>query len=70
MTGMFGRDENKRRSAAKLALLVVVMGALAACQGITPVKSAPAANGPQEMDPNQRGLLSGDDGAIILYDRK
>jgi hypothetical protein len=47
-----------------------LLAALGACQGITPVKSAPAAYGPQEMDPSQPGLLSGDDGAIILYEKK
>ena len=70
MTGMFERDHYLRRNAAKLALLTVMAGLLGACQGITPVKSAPAASGPQEMDPNTPGLLSGDDGQIILFERK
>jgi hypothetical protein len=58
------------RRAVRLATLAGLLAVLGACQGITPVKSAPAAAGPQEMDPNQRGLLSGDDGAIILYEKK
>lgn len=67
---MFGRDHDLRRDAAKLALLAVMAGLLGACQGITPVKSAPAASGPQEMDPNAPGVLSGDDGQIILFEKK
>ncbi len=66
---MFGRDD-MRRHAAKYALLAVMAGLLGACEGITPVKSAPAAYGPQEMDPNAHGVLSGDDGQIILFEKK
>ena len=67
---MFGRDHGMRRDAAKYALLAVMAGLLGACQGITPVKSAPAAYGPQEMDPNAPGVLSGDGGQIILFEKK
>ena len=67
---MFGRDEDRRRNAVKLALLAVMAGLLGACQGITPVTSAPASTGPQELDPKAPGVLSGDDGAIILYEKK
>ena len=67
---MFGQDRDGRRRAAKLALLAVMAGLLGACQGITPVKSNPAALGPQEMDPNAPGVLSGDDGSITLFERK
>ncbi len=66
---MFGRVD-MRRDAVKYALLAVTAGLLGACQGITPVKSAPAASGPQEMDPNTPGVLSGDDGQIILFEKK
>ena len=66
---MFGR-EDMRRNAVKYALLAVTAGLLGACQGIPPVKSAPASVGAQEMDPNGHGVLSGDDGAIILYEKK
>ena len=67
---MFGRDENGRHIAAKLALVAVMAGLLGACEGITPVKSAPASMGPQEMDPSNPGIVSGDDGSITLYERK
>ena len=67
---MFGRDHGMRRNAAKLALLAVMAGLLGACEGITPVTSAPASNGPQEMDPKAPGVLSGDDGQIILFEKK
>jgi hypothetical protein len=70
MTGMFGQDHGMRRHAVKFALLAVMAGVLGACQGITPVKSAPAAYGPQEMDPKAPGVLSGDDGAIVLFEKK
>jgi hypothetical protein len=70
MTGMFGRDHDMRRHAVKFALLAVMAGLLGACEGITPVKRAPAALGPQEMDPNAAGVLSGDDGQIILFEKK
>jgi hypothetical protein len=70
MTGMFGQDHDRRRYAVKFALLAVMAGLLGACDGITPVTSAPAANGPQEMDPKAPGVLSGDDGQIILFEKK
>jgi hypothetical protein len=58
------------RRAVRLAVLAGVLAVLGACQGITPVTSNPAATGPQEMDPNAPGVLSGDDGAITLYEKK
>jgi len=58
------------RRAVRLAALAGLVAVLGACQGITPVKSAPAASGPQEMDPNAPGVLSGDDGQIILFEKK
>jgi hypothetical protein len=58
------------RRAVRLAVLVGLLGVLGACEGITPVTHAPAATGPQEMDPNAPGVLSGDDGSITLYEKK
>jgi hypothetical protein len=58
------------RRAVRLAALAGLVAVLGACQGITPVTSAPAANGPQEMDPKAPGVLSGDDGQIILFEKK
>jgi hypothetical protein len=58
------------RRAVRLAALAGLVAVLGACEGITPVKSAPAASGPQEMDPNAPGVLSGDDGQIILFEKK
>ncbi|MEI9987862.1 MAG: hypothetical protein WDN69_34955 [Aliidongia sp.] len=58
------------RRAAKLVVLAGLVGLLGACAGIKPVTSAPASTGPQEMDPNQGGVLSGDQGSITLFERK
>ena len=67
---MVPKTHSVGRRAVRLAVLVGLMVGLGACQGITPVKSNPAAGGPQEMDPNQAGVLSGDDGSITLFERK
>ena len=58
------------RRAVRLAVLAGFLAVLGACQGITPMKSAPAAGGPQEMDPNAPGVLSGDQGNIVLFEKK
>jgi hypothetical protein len=58
------------RRAVRLAVLAGLVAVLSACQGITPMKSAPAAGGPQEMDPNAPGVLSGDQGSIVLFEKK
>ena len=64
------QQHSVRRRAVRLAVLAGVVAMLGACQGITPVKSAPAAYGPQEMDPNAPGVLSGDQGSIVLFEKK
>lgn len=51
------------------AVLVGLGVALGACSGIKPMTSYPVPG--SEMDPaNRPGLISGDDGAIILYEKK
>jgi len=52
----------------KLAVIAGLAGLLGACEGVTPMKSYPV---PQaEIDPSKPGVLTGDDGAIILYEKK
>jgi hypothetical protein len=51
------------------AVLVGLSMTLGACGGIKPMTSYPVPG--SEMDPTNRpGLISGDDGAIILYEKK
>jgi hypothetical protein len=57
-----------RKGSGRLVLLAAIAGLLAACGGVTPMTSYPVPG--SEMDPSKPGLLSGQDGAIILYDRK
>jgi hypothetical protein len=57
-----------REGSGRLALLAAVAGLLAACGGVTPMKSYPVPG--SELDPSKPGLLSGEDGAITLYERK
>ena len=64
------QQHSVRRRAARLAVLAGLVAVLGACQGITPMKSAPAAGGAQEMDPNAPGVLSGDQGNIVLFEKK
>ena len=52
----------------RLARLAAIAGLLAGCSGVTPMKSYPMPG--SELDPDKPGLLSGDDGAITLYERK
>lgn len=57
-----------RKGCGRLALLAAAAGLLAACAGVTPMKSYPVPG--SEIDPSKPGLLSGDDGAIVLFERK
>jgi hypothetical protein len=65
---MTNRETRAKRRSLQLAVLVTLAAALGACQGITPMKSYPVPG--SEMDPNHPGILSGDDGAFILYEKK
>jgi hypothetical protein len=56
------------KASGRLALLAAIAGMLAACSGVTPMKNYPVPE--SELDPSKPGLFSGDDGSIILYDRK
>jgi hypothetical protein len=56
------------RRAVRLAVLTILVGLLGACNGVTPMKNYPTPGA--ELDPDKPGLLSGDDGAITLYERK
>jgi len=64
------QQDSVGRRAARLAVLAGLVAMLGACEGITPMKTAPAATGPQEMDPNAPGVLSGDEGSIVLFEKK
>ncbi len=64
------QQRSVQRRAVRLAVLAGFVAVLGACQGITPMKNAPAASGPQEMDPNAPGVLSGDQGSIVLFEKK
>jgi len=65
---MYDHDCRTGQRAMRLAVLAMLAGLLGACAGITPMKSYPLPAA--EMDPNKPGLLSGDDGAMTLYERK
>ena len=52
----------------RLALVVGLAALLGACHGITPMQRYPVPG--SEMDPNQPGLLSGDDGAFVIWQKK
>jgi|GEM_PF-6596736 hypothetical protein len=54
--------------AAKLAVIAGLVGFLGACEGIKPMNSIPIPD--SELDPSKPGIFSGDDGAIILYEKK
>ena len=66
---MLAQERSVGRRAVKLVVLAGLIGLLGACEGITPMKTL-SNTGPQEMDPNQPGVLSGDQGSITLFERK
>lgn len=52
----------------RLALVVGLAALLGACQGITPMQRYPVPG--SELDPSKPGLLSGDDGAFVIWEKK